>query len=99
MTRKTILAAVFLVVAASNAMADYVWVPGRWTPPRWSPPRWTPGHWVYRRPPPPPYPYPYPYPEPPYPGPIERPPEPPEYCWPVYRYGEYEGMRCRMEDS
>ena len=56
MTRKTILAAVFLVVAAGSAMADYVWVPGRWKPPHWTPPHWKPGHWVYR---------PTPYPEPP----------------------------------
>jgi hypothetical protein len=84
MTRKTILTAVFLVVAAGNAMADYVWVPGRWTPPRWSPPHWTPGRWVYR--------------PPPYPGPRERLPGWWWHCWPVYRYGEYEGMRCRMEE-
>ena len=83
MTRKTILTAVFLVVAAGSAMADYVWVPGRWTPPRWSPPHWTPGRWVYR--------------PPLYPDPPERPPGWWLHCWPIYRYGEYQGERCRTE--
>jgi hypothetical protein len=56
-----------------------------WAPGRWIPPRWSPPHWAPGH---------WVYRRPPYPG-------PPGWswrCWPVYRYGVYDGMRCRMEE-
>jgi hypothetical protein len=56
-----------------------------WVPGRWTPPRWTPPHWTPGR---------WVYRPPPYPGP----PEWWWHCWPIYRYGEYERIRCRWEE-